>query len=99
MESNDDDVQRARHLCVVLRLRLKPDAVVDVLGEVLNAHESAEGKVRLQQLPVVVLPLRQIEVLSELHQVILHLQQHVVRVAVDPQKVLLHQGLAELVLA
>eukprot|EP00965_Chrysotila_dentata_P064885 2150708-Pleurochrysis_carterae.AAC.1 len=60
MESKDDNVQRARHLCVVLRLRLEPDAVVDVLGEVLDAHKSAAGKVCLQQLPVVVLPLRQI---------------------------------------
>eukprot|EP00965_Chrysotila_dentata_P167762 5539867-Pleurochrysis_carterae.AAC.1 len=90
MESKDDDVQRARHLCVILRQRLEPDAVVDVLGGVLNAHESAAGKVRLQQLPVVVLPLRQYVVFPELHQVILHLQQHVVRVAVDPHKVLLH---------
>eukprot|EP00965_Chrysotila_dentata_P092449 3050895-Pleurochrysis_carterae.AAC.1 len=60
MESKDDDAQRARHLCVVLRLRLELDAVMDVLGEVLDAHESAARKVRLQQLPVVVLPLRQI---------------------------------------
>eukprot|EP00965_Chrysotila_dentata_P070608 2334398-Pleurochrysis_carterae.AAC.1 len=61
MESKDNDVQCARHLCVVLRLRLEPHAVVDVLGEVLYAHKSAAGKVRgLQQLTVVVLPLSQI---------------------------------------
>eukprot|EP00965_Chrysotila_dentata_P146218 4828605-Pleurochrysis_carterae.AAC.1 len=44
MKSKDDDVKRSRHLCVVLRLRLEPDAVVDILGEVLDAHESAAGK-------------------------------------------------------